>query len=394
MNLLSQFGLRNEKLQEISDRFPDLAEKLEIMISMPDRFNDNLAPLGWIAYGALKPDVMRQATDFAEAGDLASAEHLLIDSYDPQHIEQRLTMMRFIEEFRPREKLLRKALEDYIAERYYACVPVILANIEGLVNDIALKGFFAEGTDLTAWDSIAAHSTGLQTLAKTLGRSRTVTTSEVITIPYRHGILHGRDLGYDNKACAAKSWAALFALRDWVVALRKPKPEPEHERSWIEILESIRDNQEETAKIEAWKPRNLSTPADFPTSGPSSAYGELTPERALAEFLELWMVGNYGKMAQRLCAMNRKDTVGMTAGWLRELFGEVQLRGFEMASIEDVAPAVSVIGTRISYTRFDQDLSKQFSVRMLFEDASGHCWVRGNPKGEWRVLLIPFFSGF
>jgi hypothetical protein len=56
-----------------------------------------------------------------------------------------------------------KALVDYEQERYHACVPVVLALLDGLVNELYEKrrGFFAEGVDLTH-GFYSAHSRGLQ----------------------------------------------------------------------------------------------------------------------------------------------------------------------------------------------------------------------------------------
>lgn len=44
-------------------------------------------------------------------------------------------------------------------------------------------------------------------------RARTFATE--IGVPYRHGIVHGKDLGYANKRVSAKSLAALLALGSW-----------------------------------------------------------------------------------------------------------------------------------------------------------------------------------
>jgi len=116
-----------------------------------------------------------------------------------------ISRLKGIEEFQPRAWLIYKALDDYLAERYHACVPVVLMMIDGFVNDLEQKGFFATNIDLTVWDTIAAHDSGLNTLTTIFGKSRTKTTSEEINSPYRNGILHGRDLGYDNRKVAAKT---------------------------------------------------------------------------------------------------------------------------------------------------------------------------------------------
>lgn len=83
---------------------------------------------------------------------------------------------------------------------------------------------------MTAWDSIAAHETGLQTIASLFSESRNKTNDEVITLPYRNGILHGRELAFDNKLVAAKVWATLFAIKDWSVAFSNKPNENEKEK--------------------------------------------------------------------------------------------------------------------------------------------------------------------
>ncbi len=78
-----------------------------------------------------------------------------------------LCRMKDIEEFRPRMTLAQKALNDYREGRYHACVPVVLALMDGMVNELNLKanmkkkGLSAEDVNLEAWNSVSAHSNGL-----------------------------------------------------------------------------------------------------------------------------------------------------------------------------------------------------------------------------------------
>ncbi|WP_234964988.1 hypothetical protein [Acinetobacter johnsonii] len=105
---------------------------------------------------------------------------------------------------------------DYQAGRYHACIPLLLALIDGLANDISAHvGFFAGKTDLELFDSITAHETGLPFLKTIMNSSRTTTTTKEISIPYRNGILHGRDLNFANKEVASKCWWVLASLIEW-----------------------------------------------------------------------------------------------------------------------------------------------------------------------------------
>lgn len=161
--LLKLFGV------EISDdpvaKTEKLAQATAELTSLPDRFNDLFAEQGWIAYDRLNSEIMRSAVELGEAGDVDGAEELLVEHFDEETIDWGIKFMWAVEAFRPRERLARLALTDYLEGRYHACVPVVLMILDGIVNDIEQKrgfsrGFFAENADLTAWDSIAAHSRG------------------------------------------------------------------------------------------------------------------------------------------------------------------------------------------------------------------------------------------
>ena len=78
------------------------------------------------------------------------------------------------------------------------------------------KGFFAEGTDVTAWDCLVGCSDGLTKMKGIFNKGRNKTNHEEIRVPYRNGILHGRDLNYGNEYVSCKCVALMFALADWM----------------------------------------------------------------------------------------------------------------------------------------------------------------------------------
>lgn len=392
--LLRLFGVRFDPT--LVERVDELERSLKDFAVLPDRFNDLFAERGWIAYEMLKTNLMREAVELGEAGDLDAAEQLLVEHFDRDTIEWGIKFMWAAEAFRPRERLARLVLEDYLEGRYHACVPVLLMIIDGFVNDVSRsKGFFAEGTDLTAWDSIAAHDRGLQTLAVLWRQARKKTTTDSISVPYRHGILHGRDLGYDNRLVAAKLWAALFALREWAVAVRDNRveePPPEPQPTLRESLEQYRRVQEQKAQIEAWKPRTEEQLAAIPRSGEPDDYEEDSPERALAEVMRLWSRKNYGHMARLLHlpleGPPKDREVGPIARNLRQLLDDKRLISFEISKLQDEAPAVTTARVAVRYERDEEIMKKELDLRMLHLDEKGGAVVRGHHGGTWTVLNL------
>lgn len=388
--LIRLFGATGRKMAAPLEKVPELAAQMKRMSELPDRFNDLFADRGWIAYELMKMDVMERAIAVAETEGIEKAEELLADYYDEENIRWQLRLFRGIGSFELRMPLAEKALVDYLAGRYHACVPVVLLILDGFVDDMGKvnRGLFAKDVDLTAWDSISAHENGLGRLARTFGKKRMKTTTEVITVPYRHGILHGHDLGYDNRLVAAKCWAALFALRDWAVARRdQRRPKPEEKVSFMDSLRRYAEIHRQKEIINAWRPRSESELHDIPRSGLVEHYMDGSPERCVVEFLELWKRGNYGHMARLLQGVT-PDKIGRRAAQIRRDVEGRTLDSFSIAEVKDDAPAISVVEVELQTRQINTgEISVSTkSVRVLFQNESGDPMTRGMKGGKWSLV--------
>ena len=229
---LKVFGIKDEELNKTLDKVPDFKKQIIHLSTLPDRFNKHFAKSGWIAHESMNSDLMEKTVELADNGKISEANQKLIDYYCSEEIEWLLMHFRGIPEFSKRYDFIKLAYQDTIDKKYYSCIPTLLMVIDGSVNDIDKnKGFFTETTDLTAWDSIAAHSSGLSVIRDVFNSTRKKTTTESIDMPYRNGILHGRDLGFANEIITAKCWATLIAIKDWAKAVKDGKkniPEPSY----------------------------------------------------------------------------------------------------------------------------------------------------------------------
>jgi len=395
-SFLEKFRLKNEKLLNTLKKVPELTKNATRMINLPDKFNSHFAKKGWVAYESMNAEIMEKAIELAEKDKINNAETLLVEYFNEENLNWMLIRMRGINAFKPRERIAQKALEDYLEERYHASIPVVLMIIDGLVNDIEQTGFFTSRTDLTAWDSIAGHSSGLQELSKLFCKTRKKTSTEEIYIPYRNGILHGRDLGYANKIVAAKVWGALFAIGDWARIVqagnKNPQKTKKKQLTWREIFQRLAKNKERKKLILEWKPRKIQADKDFPSYGKTDDYGKNTPERTFVSFMEFWSKENYGKMAE-LIKNYFKVPIGKAAGELRENFKGKKLERFEILSIIDKAPALSIIKVRFYYTRNEENLiKKEIEIRVVYEDEDNNPKIRGEPDGSWKIMREIFWD--
>jgi hypothetical protein len=355
---LGWLGVDTNRIKETLLKI-EFLEESEAMPFIPDRFNDLFAERGWIIYELMNLEVAKTAIKKAESGDIDGAEIDLVNYYDEKNIRFNINRMKDVKAFRPRWNLAHKALIDYLEGRHHACVPVVLALLEGIVNEAHGKGrgsklgFSAKDVNLEAWDSISGHAKGLKAIASVFNEDRGKTNVDQITIPYRNGILHGMDLCYDNRIVAAKAWAALFSVRCWAMKAEQgslnPKP-PEDPISWKQVIKQINENKLDELKLLEWKPRVIKIGQDTPATGGPEEYDAGTPERKLAEFLSLWKKTkpNFRAMADCI-VLDSNDRAKEMPRRIEHIYSAKHLSQFKFNEISDIAPATTIVRATLAY---------------------------------------------
>lgn len=387
---LKLLGIDVVKLDNAFSNFDDPSQKAEELAAIPDKFNDLFAPQGWIIYDLMNVEVAKEAIKLAESGDYEKAELHLANYYNIDTVRWKLQTMNAVDVFRPRMLLAKKALTDYEEERYHACVPVVLALLDGLVNELheRRRGFFSEDIDLSAWDSVAGHSKGLNVLATIFQKGRYKTTTEHITIPYRNGILHGMDLGYDNKMVAAKTWAALFSARDWAIKAEKGlinAPPEQPEKTWSDIFQQMKETAADKELIEQWEAREVKVGVDIPETGTSDMFENDSPEEKLAEYLTLWKAKNYGYMARCLSPIFGPP-VKKAPAQIRDVFQCKTLKSFVFKEVSDEAAAITEIKTDLLYEEDGKEVNKAVGFRLVYIESDGNPEIRGKPNCQWAIV--------
>lgn len=357
--------------------------------SVPDDFNDTFAPLGWIASEYTSIDLMKEAIACANKKNVDEAEALLVNNIDEKYLEFLFLRIGWREVFNKRMRLLELARVDYIEERYHACIPLLLALIDGIVNDLSKHvGFFAENSDVTAFDSLAGHERGLQFIAKIFKQPRKKTNEEPITLPFRNGILHGKELAFDNKIVAAKCWALISAIRDWVHSVENPKEEKK-EKTFFEVFEDLKEHEKNKKETERLFAEYYANDADREYNFPVN-YDQLhliednTPEKLVAIFFETLMHKRYGILVDMLDIPSTRKKGA--AGQLAEDFKGIDIKSFTIVGIDDKAPAVSSVEVGVEYQVDGIEYGKQFEIRLIYEDEKQNPLIRNDPRGKWVIL--------
>ena len=375
----------------------NMRNQIDELRRLPDEFNDLFIERGWVYFGSMNGDLVKNCVALGKTRDFVKAEQSLIEFYQGD-IRYLVYPLRCLPGFKERYELFIKALDDYRECRYYACVPIFLMITDGVVNQVVKKnlGAFAENADLKLCDSAVGHSTGLPSLIKIMSATHKATNTNEIFIPYRNGILHGIDVNYDNVYVASKSLALLFAVADWVRDYSKErsvKPIDDGAASnnrtvedMVKSLSAIVQQREELnrdkKKLEEWRPRNFEN-ADFTHYLPD----EDSPEYTVYQFFDFYTKSNYGKMASIFTGL-KAESDGKLAGEIRTRLNDIKCIGFRIVGIVDQAAAVSDVNSLLSVIVNDGVREIEVKSRVLFlaDKVSCNPLVRGDSRGQWYIL--------
>ena len=375
-------------------------EKLKLQFSnlneicfVVEEFNNCFLKHGWCLYDSMNTKVAVEAINAYLESGLFAGEAVLIDYYTngikghEQFLLQRGSVLY------KRKELIDLALEDHYAGRYFASVPQFLAIIDGVINDFTKsKGFFASGTDVTAWDCLVGCDDGLQQLQIIFNSKRTQTTSEEIRIPYRNGIMHGRDLNYGNVYVSCKCIALLAAISDWMIMSNsedKRKQDYEKEQNPQPLKESIkklnkvkRDKQ----RLEKWKARTIVVGKDIPKQPnfeDCRNYQYLVP---VICFFEAWSNKNYGDMAK--CLKNMiygGQTINSRAGECRRLFSSKELISYKILEIVEIGIINTEMAIEVIWKEDNTVKNEIIKLASIYTATDGKFGLPESVDGEWEL---------
>lgn len=277
-NLAKTMRLAKELFPEFVGMTDEEADSWQTEIAdlrtLPNRFNEVFLSRGWVFTAHTSTTAAEEALRIASSAGVEAAEEYLERYYEENwwflshHLFVALKECPQIglRNAVARQDLIELAWQDHKEKRYHASVPVVAAQIEGIAQDLTGRTFYQrkDTTHLQANETLASDSTALPELAKLMSQGRTETTIEPLEIPQRHGVLHGRDLGYDTRRTSTQAFATLLAMTELIVAITKGEqfkiPEPEFFDPETVTLEDVmglwNDMLESVEQYSEWKRRD------------------------------------------------------------------------------------------------------------------------------------------
>lgn len=276
---------------------------------------------------------------------------------------------------------LREALALTVEERYLAAVPLILIASDGFASDVLGSSPFEKDADLTSFDSTVGHPTSLPALIRKLVKGVRKSSDEELNLPLRHGILHGRSLGYGNRRVSCKAWMLMIALVDWAIDKREEEgrriKQADRENFGLkELADQGRRLDAERKEMNAFQPIEWAAPY-------KEALHLETPVLAFTEFLEAWKTKNYGTMARRSVNITQIN-LGHLAGRMRSDAGMVELTEYGLISIRQSTVARAEARVFLRGKTLKNSVQGEFEILGFRYTASGDIAMQID-EGYWTV---------
>jgi hypothetical protein len=369
MKIITRFVLRKQRQSMV-----DLEKEVRKLAATVDGFYELLGSRNWVFHDELNVAVVERLLGLPAD----EAERALIDWYkDPEALRFMVRRLGRFPELQIRMKLIDRAEADLYEGRYYSTVLALLSVMDGFVNDLERgerRGLHArEADEMVAWDSVVGHHMGLAHAHLTFTKPFRKTSSEPVTELYRHGIVHGMLTSFDSDIVAAKAWNRLFAVCDWATSRQKQRDEPKSRPSWRELAGQIRENAEAKKALNQWRP--------WSAQRGDTAFHADEVVGLSRDFLVAWQARNFGRMAELMSPLVASETLGKTAGEVREAYFEKILSGFDLERVDYQAAA-------LAYVDVDMTIGPDRLVGRMR-------WTRGGPDGvtvtpnrpgAWRLM--------
>jgi hypothetical protein len=344
-----------------------------------DGFYDRLGTRNWIFHDLLSVDKIEAI--LAETSDAETAERRLIELYrDDGATKWWLMRLKGHEGLQKRFHQIERARDHYHASQFDSCVLQLIAVMDGFVNDFEpglRKGLSSRDPDeMTAWDSVVGHHMGLTHALETFRRTIKKRVDGEVFEVYRHGIMHGMVVNFDNVIVATKAWNMLFAVADWATASKKaaepPEPKPSWNDTWATLKRRAAYKKHETEFV----------PSTVTASDPGFESNALV-HRA-SEFLDAWLHGRWALVAGFTPAvLLGSKSQGEAAQFAKDVFQQYDLTSWDIRTVAcDQASAAEI---RALVTVNQETTEIRF--RMVLQTADGTVAMPTDDGASWRLAV-------
>lgn len=353
--------------------------EMDRLTTVVDDFYDRLGPRNWIFHDSLSVDKVEAL--LAETSDAEMAEQRLIELYqDDEATKWWIARLRAQDGLRERLHQVERAREHYDANQFDSCVLQLITVMDGFVNDFepdVRKGLSSrDPNDMTAWDSVVGHHMGLTHVMNTFTKTIKKRIDDEVTEVYRHGIMHGAVVNFDNVIVATKAWNMLFAIADWATATRKAAEPPEPAPSWGDTWSTLKRHAVYKKYEKEFVP-STATPTD-----PGFEKNEVVLRAA--EFLGAWQHGRWGLVAVFTPpVLLGSKSPGEVAQLAKDVFEPYDLTSWEISAVTYDQASTTEIRANVTVN----DKTTEVRFRMVLRTADGNVATPTDDGATWYLAV-------
>ncbi|MBG9988815.1 hypothetical protein HZY88_07505 [Aerococcaceae bacterium DSM 111176] len=360
-----------------------------------DIYNKKFSKYGWIVHETLDLEVIINAVEKFESVGFDEAEKVILNYYEDRF----KTVKKYIfisKHFNTRKRIFELAYADFLEGRYYASIPLTLMMIDGVLNDLKLKGFSASDEDYEVWDSISGHSSGLKQIHKIYTKSIRKTMEDTV-LPHRHGILHGRILNYDNEKLAIKCLALIIYIFDWIQSFnsedyRKSKFLEENSNTFS--IEDVVNHQNKMKKHDEYQKKweEIKVKEIYYNKSDLEGLIKGTPEYEFMNFINNLNEKKYGLNNVYIpLNVRERHKKGHLSGKIRQEFEDFLPITVEKLYVENRGSATSTLKANLTYKsnyELNKEVEREIEFLMVYQDSNGEPENRLIDKGQWVIMQM------
>jgi len=324
--LAKVLGIFNKDIRESVKKMDESAADFRKFQAATKVFIDDYSDLGWTLCDSISTTHIIAAVEneSIDEGETALTNYFLAET-ELEHAGYKFHR----ETYRIWMPLYERAKERLLADDFISAVPLLFMIIDG----ICLKYFQRDA---------------LEKAYALLGQTRRKINDDEISIPFRHGILHGVDTNYGHRIVAAKAVNILRATIDYVEA-----------------------SLSETARIE-------------------DAVKEQTPPKwkDISETIQRTqsLKKNYGFLGSAGVFWT-EGSPGKRAGEMRDQFAELEITGWTITGYTDTASAATNVTANVTGIRLGQAIDGEIIIRCIYQAIEDQKpLTRGMEGGRWYVM--------
>lgn len=372
--LLTLFIARDQRKKIV-----EIEEQVDRLTRIVDHFYERLGSRNWIFHDLLNVDEIERL--LAETADAESAEARLIELYRDEEVTKWWAVrLRAHDGLQQRRHQIERAREHYDAGQFDSCVLQLIAVMDGFVNDFepgARKGLHCRDADeMAAWDSVVGHDMGLTHAMTSFTKTIKKRVDDEVFDVYRHGIVHGMVVRFDNVVVATKAWNMLFAVADWATATRKAAAPKEAQPTWRETWATLTRHAAYTRYEREFVPSTIK-PSDA-----SFASNDIV--MLASDLLDAWTHRRWAIVAKFMPpTLRRSETDGQLARRAKETFERYDLKDWTITSMTYDQASTAKVSVHVTV----DGEAAEMRFRLVFCAIDGNVAIPGPDDGAWSLAV-------